>query len=153
SEEAASFIRSFLDKHRNGKNLPTVLVILEDSIPDLRVDPSSKTVMIGEKPSPVWTELLKHSQNVAILCSVSALRHAGAAISRRLSWEQGLEDILADLQLFNPLRTLAMFGHLFIRVGFVGACHIMTQHDGKRFGQVVFAPNARNAIFCDESKD
>jgi hypothetical protein len=153
SKEAREFVASFFKQRRDRS--PSAFVILdEERIPDLRVQ-GDGTINVGGEQSPVWTELLQYKQHVAILCSVSSLRHAGAAISRRLSWELGVEDALADLKHFQPLQALSKFRHLFIRVGFIGALHLERDESGPRpeSGQLIFAPSARNAIFADEVKD
>jgi hypothetical protein len=144
----------FATRRRPRGDAPTVLVVLEDGIPQLRVD-RARRAFLRSRQSPVWTVLMQHAQEVAILCSLTSLRHAGAGISRRLSWEQGVEDILGDLEHFQPLQALAQFRHLFIHAGFVGVIHIEndTQTNPSRTASAVFAPAARKGIFCDETKD
>ena len=159
SEDARQFLLSFLSRVRDGDTYgtPSVLVILQNRIPELRLDKSGK-VTINELESPIWTELLSESnaKHVAIICSVESLRHAGAAISRRLSWERIVQDTLADVRLFQPLQALSRSQHLFIRVGYVGFIHIQNGSESQLStspGQLIFAPSARNAIFTDEAQD
>ncbi len=150
SEKAGQLVTRFFAGKRQS-NDRSVFVILGDRIPDLHIDADTKTATVSGKHSPVWTALYKHREHVAVFCSVTSLRRAGAAISLRQSWEQAVEDTFEDLKFFPPLRSLSEFGHLILRLGFVGALHF--QRTGQQAKQLIFAPNARNAIFRDEEED
>jgi hypothetical protein len=110
------------------------------------------------KQNSVWESIREHhcrTGKVTIVCSASSLRQAGAAVSRRLSWEQTIEDFMVDLRTFTPLKTLAESGRLVVRFGFVG-CLV---HEGSRFQgchqptELVFAPNAKDGTFRDDIED
>jgi len=157
-EESGQVVEALFSKRKGHKRpeVPFAIVILDGGIPQLRIDRSG-TAFIHGKPSRIWSTLAKHRDEVAVICSAPSLRHAGAAISRRLSWEQGIEDVLNDLEHFQPLNALSQFRHLFIRVGFVGAIHIerLLQADAHTSlsGKLVFTPSARGGIFADETKE
>lgn len=76
---------------------PSVFVNLGERVPDFVLD-QNDAPHIGTSPTPVWTLLNKFRDSVAIVCSATSLRHSGAAISRRLSVEQFIEDTIEELQ-------------------------------------------------------
>ena len=69
--------------------------------------------------NPLWKHLIeKHADKTTLIISAEALRRRGAAISRALSWDQSIEDIIqafksnifsGDLARFR--RVLVRFGH------------------------------------------
>ena len=87
-----------------------------------------------------------------MICSVNTLRREGAAVSRRLSFEQTVEDLATDLFLFEKLKALLRFKHLVIRLSMVGAVHFCSL-DGKRTADLVFAPLAKSGVYRDPAED
>lgn len=130
---------------------PNVLVNIGWQVPALRL--VGNEAYVGDKLSPVWTTLFRNKpERVAIVLSASDLRQAGAAISRRISWEMTIEDTMAELENFERFRFLSNFGHIIIRYGYVGTLHITTSK-GKRSGKFIYAPNAERGVFRSRSND
>ncbi|MCA9040724.1 MAG: ATP-binding protein [Planctomycetaceae bacterium] len=100
-----------------------------------------------------WRTLSEHADQVCVVCSVNVLRREGAWISRRISWEQSVEDIAHELLYFDELKVLSKFKHLIIRFGISGALHISTDEKGRRKGQLVFAPLAKNGIYRNQNEE
>jgi hypothetical protein len=96
--------------------------------------------------------LSEHEEEVCVICSATNLRHEGSGISRRLSWEQTIEDLAAELLLFDSLKVLTRFKHLIIRFGVVAALHI-TKENNKRVADLIFAPCAKGGIHRDPTED
>ncbi len=133
-----------------GKSRPCILVNLDHDLPNVKCDPKGD---VSFDASRFWTTLADHADKVCVICSVDLLRREGAAISRRLSWEQTIEDLIADLYLFNKLKAIASFRHLIIRMGTVAALHITTETNLRRTADFVFAPLARIGIYRDKNED
>lgn len=132
-------------------NWPRVIVNLNQDLPEVVNGNQSGTLQF---PSHLrfWNTLAQHADKVCVVCSANTLRQEGASISRRLSWEQTVEDLAIDLLLFDKLRILSQFRHLVIRFGISGAVHVMT--DGRnRTADLVFAPLARTGIYRDPTED
>jgi hypothetical protein len=157
SQTAAVLVATYLDRfskeRESDQPFPRLLLNLGDRLPVFDVNAANDLCVNGE-PSPVWATLLNpdHTGQIVVICSATSLRHAGAMISRRLSWEQTIEDFIEDINRFPTLRRLTTFGHLIIRFGFVGALHVKRVAKGFA-AQFVFAPNARGGIFRDETDD
>jgi hypothetical protein len=90
--------------------------------------------------------------SVQVILSITPIRSAGAAISRRLSWEQTIEDLAADLLLFDQLRALSRFGRLTVRFGHAAAVHLDVGGRLRR-GTLIFAPEVRDGIHRDPAED
>jgi hypothetical protein len=134
-------------------DVPSILVNLSAHLPELKR--GVRALDHDEPPfeSQVWNALYERRDNVAVVTSVSTLRAQGIAVSRRLSWEQGVEDLTAELHLVPRLCALTRFRHLFVRVGMVGFIHIQRNETAlevkKLSGEVYFAPHAKDAIHRD----
>jgi hypothetical protein len=162
SKDARDLVSKFMNAkpRSNGKSAPPrVIVNLATISPELAIDGSDNTPP-QHKMHAVWEELFLRADEVCVVLSITPLRHAGAAISRRLSWERTIEDTMADLQLFDSLRVLSRFRNVIIRFGFVGALHIENplnteEKDEPRDAkaQFIFAPNARDGVFRDPMED
>ena len=143
----------FKERPEGSSDLPRILVNLSASLPTLKREVDLLDGAQSPFESPLWNDLYEHRTNVGIIVSVSTLRGEGVAVSRRLSWEQGVEDLAAELHLFPRLRALTRFRHLFIRVGMVGFIHIQwdasTPATHKLSGDVYFDPHAKDAIHRD----
>lgn len=87
------------------------------------------------------------------VASITSLRTQGAYVSRRLSWEQAIEDLAFDLQRFPALNALATFDGLLIRFGHIGAVWLERRLSQERSGRFTFAPLARDAIYRDAPED
>lgn len=131
---------------------PRVIVDIDGEIPDLAAltDPSER--------SSVWRELLsdENCKKVCVLCSSTTLRHADAMISRHLSWEKSVEDLVMEMRLFPRLQPLCKCGHLIVRYGIVAAVHLYdagTQRGTQKLGQFVFAPLAPEGVYRDRERD
>jgi hypothetical protein len=149
SEDAMRLVESILD--RQASFWPSVIVILNYNLPAVVYDDSSRRLSFSRKLS-FWQSLSRHSDKVCVICSAGILRQEGAAISRRLSWEQTIEDLAADLFLFDQLAILSQFKHLIIRFGVTAALHLMNEADGRK-GGFVFAPLAKSGIYRDPVED
>jgi hypothetical protein len=134
-----------------GSGLPPIIINLSAGLPELKPD----ATVLDPEPfrSELWNLLYEHRAATGIVLSISTLRAEGVAISRRLSWEQGVEDFAAELHLFPRLSVLSRFRHLFVRVGVVGFIHL--EHDEsapaayKLSGGVYFAPYVEEGIYRD----
>jgi hypothetical protein len=90
------------------QGLPRILVNISKKLPELG-EKGAKTE--SQFQSMFWNQLQACKDRVGIVVSLSTLRRAGAAISRRLSWEQTVEDLAAELHLFPPLQALTWIFH------------------------------------------
>jgi hypothetical protein len=149
---AFDFVKSFLDHPTQSikSDWPRVIVNLNHDLPD--VERNTQAYLSFPDKLPFWQVLDDHRPSVCIICSVNMLRREGAAISRRLSWEQTVEDLATDLLLFDKLQALARFGHLVVRIGMIGAVYFRTDCKG-RTADLVFAPTAKNGIYRDPIED
>lgn len=132
--------------------LPTILIDLNNNLPELKTEGED-----GGRPrfkDRFWQHLSHKGVrgDVGILVSVSTIRRAGGAISRRLSLEHVVEDLTADLHMFPPLRALSRFGHLFVRLGMVAVIHIRNV-EGRLSGDVHFTPYGKDGIHRDGEVD
>jgi hypothetical protein len=146
---AEPVLRKFFESHPFKADNPNVFVIVGDRIPSLRLDDSGVPIVYG-RPSSLWQKLRQHQSQVTIVCSATSLRRSGAIISRRLSWEQTIEDTISELKRFEPLRVGSKFRHLIIRFGMVAALHLEMPDNGSPAAQFIFAPNAQNLTFRDK---
>jgi hypothetical protein len=149
--------KALVDRFKQSKveadlKFPSILIDLNNSLPELEADAED-----GGRPrfkDLFWQHLSrKHLRSdVGVVVSVSTIRRAGGAISRRLSLEQVVEDLTADLHFFPELRALSRFGHLFIRLGMVAVIHVRNV-EGRLSGEVHFAPYAKDGIHRDGEVD
>lgn len=140
-------------RHAPGASrLPVVVVNVHHDLPNVVQGAGSADPVFADN-QPFWKELERHSDRVCVVCSANMLRREGAVLSRRLSWEQTLEDLASELRRFDKLRGLARFAHVIVRFGVTGAAHIMTSRDGHRTIDLVFAPLARGGVFRDPNED
>lgn len=130
---------------------PRLVVNLSQDLPSVARDPVSRSLEFN-KNLTFWKTLADYRDQVCVVCSADMLRREGAAISRRLSWEQTIEDLLQELERSDKLSLLSQFRHLIVRFGIVGAAHIIT-HDGTRTVNLVFAPMAHAGIYRDPIED
>src|SRR5262249_30125420 len=101
------------------------------------------------KGDTVWKALHDYKDRVCIICSAGLLRRQGAAIARRLSWEQTIEDLTVELQLCDRLAFLSQFRFLVVRFG-IGASALIARHDDHSTTiDLVFAPTAKAGIHHD----
>ena len=133
--------------------MPQILVNVSKHLPAL-----SKTICNdGPFEDTMWNRLYKVCDHVGIVISVSAIRSEGGSISRRLSWEQGIEDLTAELHLFPRLKGLTRFKHLFVRVGAVGFIHIEHRKpdsvEPPLEGWTYFSPYASHGIHRDHERE
>lgn len=135
-------------RRRDSGTSPRVIVNISE-LP--KVDPDNDDMPFV---SPVWRLLdaPEVRDDVCVVCSATTPRLAGAAVSRRISWEQAVEDLASELGLFEPLRALARFGRLIVRFGHVGAVLVHTQCR-RREAHLVFSPTAKNGIFRDPEEE
>jgi len=136
-----------------GTDMPQILVNVSKYLPALS-EGADKGEPFKDK---MWNELYKVCDHVGIVISLSAIRSEGGSISRRLSWEQGIEDLTAELHLFPRLRGLTRFRHLFVRVGTVGFIHIEHRKpdsvEPPLEGWTYFSPYARRGIYRDHERE
>lgn len=111
---AFQLVNGFLN---SGKTMPLVVVNVGRKLPEVNVNPDTGGL---EFVQPFWQWLSRRPDQVCVMCSATAIRHGGAAVSRRLSWEQTVEDFATELLYFEPLRALTAFRHLIVRFGQVG---------------------------------
>ncbi len=143
---AFQLVNGFLN---SGKTMPLVVVNVGRKLPEVNVNPDTGGL---EFVQPFWQWLSRRPDQVCVMCSATAIRHGGAAVSRRLSWEQTVEDFATELLYFEPLRALTAFRHLIVRFGQVGAVHVHT--DGRRrTAGLVFAPLAKDGVYRDAAED
>jgi hypothetical protein len=155
------FVRKYLDKlppDDEAPYLPQILVNVSENMPQPRVVPERRDAGgLIHLESELWDSLLKHRDRVGIVTSLTVLRQAGAFVTRRLSWEQGVEDLAAELFLFPPLRALCQFRHLFIRIGMVGFVHVERKEDvhtnSLLHGRVYFCPYAEKGVHRDQESE
>jgi hypothetical protein len=151
TQDAMTLVREVLASGKSTTSsdyfFPKVLVNLNHDLPGA-YRRSSGTLSFHNDLT-FWKELLKYPNEVCVVCSANMLRREGAAISRRLSWEQTIEDLAADLQHFDKLAILSKFRHLVIRFGVSGALHLMNHQDGNRTADLIFAPRPRDEFYRD----
>jgi len=149
--DAGELVRRVLSGAGN-RAIPRVIIDLGHDLPDIEHDNNSK--IWPPENRPIWQELAnpKNLDKVVIVCSVNMLRKEGAAISRRLSFEQTVEDIAADLLLYERFKWLSVFKHVIIRLSMVGAIHILTE-GRERSADLVFAPLAKSGVYRDPLED
>ena len=157
SKAAARKVAGFLENGATA-DCPRVLLTMGDRLPLLHEEKNGLSIR-GESVE-VWKHLWRHKDKVAVICSANSLRGAGAFISRRLSWEQTIEDIFADIRRFALLQCLSRFGYLIIRFGYAGIlCLRSREHEGVKGpkaldARFVFVPRAKAAgLFRDETED
>jgi len=168
--EHANFVEHFLSlEHESHKSsFAFVIVNASDALPELQGPSLAGCGEAGEPrhtlngdclkfESRFWEKLRAHTDRVAIVTSLTALRQAGVLVTRRLSWEQGVEDLASELHRFPRLRALTQFAHLFVRLGTVGFLHI-ERNNGKEAGNahsgsVYFAPYIESGIYRDHEVD
>lgn len=133
-------------------HVPRIIINLNNDLPDVEHN-SSGDLKFAES-CPIWRLLFEpeNLSKVCVICSVNMLRKEGASISRRLSFEQTVEDIATDLLLFEKFKILSSFKHLIVRLSMVGAVHILTE-GRKRSADLVFAPLAKSGVYRDPSED
>jgi hypothetical protein len=170
AQDHAKFVEHFLDREQENQKSSFAFVIVNasDALPELQGAGQAGCGEAGE-PKPAlnsdclkfkslfWEQLRAHTDRVAIVTSLTALRQAGVLVTRRLSWEQGVEDLAAELHRFPRLRALTQFAHLFVRLGTVGFLHI-ERNNGKEAGNalsgiVYFAPYIESGIYRDHEVD
>lgn len=93
-------------------------------------------------------------RDTLVITSLDRLRQDGAQISKRISWDQTLEDFANELNHFWPLRRLGLFGHLVVRIGMSGAfyCRTSLTKDGRikeREITLIYDPRATRGYFRD----
>jgi hypothetical protein len=137
---------------RDAERCPNVFVILGDRMPAIELGELNNPRIAG-MPSSVWKLLRDRADQVAVICPATALRRAGAAISRRLSWEQTIEDAVAELRQGELLRAVSGVAHLVVVFGMVAALHCELRKRGDPSAQFVFAPNTRDLTFRDKFED
>ncbi len=88
--------------------------------------------------------LRKNQQRVTVVLSLTTARCGGAAIGRCLSIESAVEDYSAERRLFEPLRAIGIFRHLFVMAGADGLIHIranlITDREEPHEARVYFDP-------------
>ena len=150
-------IRNFLKRHAkdNGGKIgespePKLIVNLSGSLPKF----SSSGKAPPEPESLLWKTLLnpQFAPYVCIVCSVTPLRRFGASISRRLSWEQTVEDLATELKLSPELGRLSDVGHLVVRFGVAGVADIR-KAGSRHEATLCFSPLARDGIVRDKIND
>ncbi len=100
--EALNVVNTVLntpDQRGNDLVAPRVIVNLTHDLPPVERDIEGRLKFCKELY--FWNTLEKHADKVCVICAVKTLRHQGAAISRRLSWEQTIEDIAAEILAFR----------------------------------------------------
>lgn len=93
-------------------------------------------------------------ESTIIVTSIDRLRQEGAKISQRISWDATLLDFQSELEKFEPLKKLAKFGNLIVRVGVVGAIHcywVKTKSGSILESKFVYDPNAEQQIYRDRN--
>lgn len=132
---------------------PRVLVNLSSNLPAV-----NSRGGVGENGLPfesaLWNTLYKKREHVGIVTCMSTLRKDGAVISRRLSFEQTVEDFCSELHRFPSLSYLGHFAHLFVRIGMIGIVHIENVvnnvHNCKFTGEICFSPYAKQGLHRNE---
>jgi ATPase family associated with various cellular activities (AAA) len=135
---------------------PQIFVNLSSGIPRARQGGRA-----SEDESPfdceVWNRLYKRRRHVAIVTCMSTLRAEGAIISRRLSFEQTVEDLCSELLRLPGLNLLARFSHLFVRIGMVGVVHVRRLSgdlsDERCEGQLFFCPYAKEGLHRNDEDE
>lgn len=95
----------------------------------------------------------RYRDRVCVVVSGTTLRLNGAAISRRLSWEDTVENAMDEVDRFEPLARLARYGHLVIRFGLAGAVYVRNPPTGDRQVRFAFMPRAKHGIVRYPSDD
>ncbi len=156
------FVRDYLEhlppKDDSTRAFPQVLVNVSSNMPNPKMDPRQGDASgLIQFESSLWNLLLEKRDQVGIVTSLTVLRQAGAFVTRRLSWEQGVEDLAAELFLFPRLRALCQFRHVFIRIGMIGVLHIERKEDvhtnSLLHGHVYFCPYAKNGVHRDQESE
>lgn len=98
--------------------------------------------------SAVWDLLYNNRSRVCITLSANDLRRHHARISRRLSWEQTIEDLFLDSRSNTRFNALLDFSDVVIRFGHTGVIHL--SHDkGQPCPRFAFVPMAWQGTFRD----
>lgn len=162
-QECIALVEKFTkgEDHREGRlgkyRFPKVLVNVSSGLPEVTRDCGAK----HDEPfaSELWNGLFKHRERVGIVTSMSALRAAGAVVSRRLSLEHLVEDFCSELHLFPRLSVLGHFSHLFVRIGMVGVVHVRRVYDRQEVchdsfaGDVYFSAAASQGVHRDSEQE
>ncbi|MEZ6128910.1 MAG: AAA family ATPase [Planctomycetaceae bacterium] len=140
---------------KSGGRSPNIFVNIGWKLPNLKI--RGDAVYVDDAPSDIWSTLLREvPEDTAIILSASDFRQANATVSRRLSWEQTLEDTITEFDRYPPLMCLRHFGHVVIRFGFIGALYTRwTNDNGQRTcnaSEFVFCPEASRGVFRDEGE-
>jgi hypothetical protein len=154
-------LTKFVEKFLKGpspwshRELPRVFINLSYGTPEL--DRYSRNPDEAPFASALWNAFFERRDEVAIVMSLSAFRSEGGMVTRRLSWEQGVEDLAAELHLFPRLAVLSRFRHLFVRTGMVGFVHFENDPSAPRpsklCGRVYFSPYAKDGIHRDHETE
>jgi hypothetical protein len=102
----------------------------------------------------LWAEILSHCRdNLILIVSGDQLRRDNVRLSRGLSWEATMENLLAELDANPALRPLLQARHLIITFRSDGAFWLNNSPDGSRSALLVFdAANAEGDWADDQGK-
>ncbi|NTV03949.1 hypothetical protein HGA89_03395, partial [bacterium] len=90
----------------------------------------------------LWFRLLdpRHLDRLVVIVSADDLRRSGAAISRGMSWEQSVQDLLGDLAHHAELRGLAAARHVVVHFGDDGALWVDNSDRARPRRRLIFDP-------------
>lgn len=145
---------------------PSRVILIGNRLPARILDPKNKNAK-----EPLWDVLLgrdetdetdeqkeereqqarKIKRNTLLVTGLDRLRQEGANISKRHSWDATLIDFQREIENFEPLKELAEFGHLIVRIGVVGAIHTYWDKNDERQVRFIYDPSARNIVYRDRA--
>lgn len=90
----------------------------------------------------LWFRLLdpRHLDRLVVIVAADDLRRSGAAISRGMSWEQSVQDLLGDLAYHAELRGLAAARHVVVHFGDDGALWVDNSDRARPRRRLIFDP-------------
>jgi hypothetical protein len=139
---------------------PNCIVIILISGMSIPANPSERPSKIGEDPGKksqvvvrLWQFLESHADRCIALIDGDAVRHAGAKISRRISWEATAQEFSAA---FPNIQSLSHFNNIVTRFGVTGAIFTQKNNAGskKQYNhKLTYDPDTTDGIFRYPERD
>lgn len=98
----------------------------------------SSPVCMGD----LWTRLSQAPflDRLVVLVAADDLRRSGAAVSKGLSWEKSVRELLGDFAFHSEFREIAQARHIVVNFGHDGALWIDNTDRGRPKRQLIFDP-------------
>ena len=126
---------------------PHTFVTVSDALPSAQDYKDPNTFWGWSKNRSAYCD------GVAIVVSASMLRRQGAIISRHLSWEQSVIDVIHEFSSFAPMANLDTYGHVFVRFGVTGVLHRYRNKKNVVEVELYFDPDKPQGQFRDPEEE